>query len=562
MTKQFDWIIVGAGSAGCVLANRLSADPRHRVLLLEAGPADRSPWIHIPLGYGKLFKHAGLNWLYETEPEPELAGRRIAQPRGKVLGGSSSINGLLYVRGHPADYDEWRRAGASGWGWDDVHPYFRRAEDCVGRDDDWHGSGGPLSVSGPRDRHRLCDAFIAAGAEAGLPINHGFNGPEQEGVGYYQATAREGIRCSAAAAYLKPARHRPNLEVITGAQAERVVIENGRAIGIVFRRDGALQTAQAGEVILSAGAIGTPQLLQLSGIGPGPLLRSLDLPVTLHAPLVGEGLQDHLQVRLVYRATQRLTINDQLRTLLGRAAVGARYALSRRGPLTVSAGYAGAFVRTDAQLLRPDVQMLFIIFSTQKMGERLDDFSGFTVSACPLQPTSRGSVRIVSPQPADHPAITVNYLSTENDRRTAVAGLRSIRRIMAQPAIVPLVAEELAPGRKAQDDEALLEFARTTGSSLYHPVGSVAMGDSNAPLDPRCRVRGIQGLRVVDGSVMPQIVSGNTNAAIIMIGERAADLILEDARAQSVPAAATLTPAPAVRSRPAEPALVAQGARR
>jgi choline dehydrogenase len=534
MNESFDWIIVGAGSAGCVLANRLSADPRHRVLLLEAGPADSSPWIHVPLGYGRLFKHPKFNWLYDTEPEPELDGRRIPQPRGKVLGGSSSINGLLYVRGHSEDFAAWRAAGAYGWGWADVLPYFRRAEHCVDIEDDWHGRDGPLAVSGPRDLHPLCDAFIAAGVEAGLPVNHGFNGRNQEGVGYYHATARAGLRCSAAVAYLRPTRNRSNLKVVTGAHVERLLLKDGRATGVVWREGGSLHSATAGEVILSAGAIATPHILQLSGIGPGPLLQDLGLPVAHHAPGVGEELQDHLQVRMVYRANRRLTINDQLRTVFGRAAVGARYALTRRGPLAVSAGYAGAFLRTDPQLTRPDVPLLFIIFSTQKMGEALDQFSGVTVSACQLQPESRGWVRAVSPDPLRAPSIQVNYLATEHDRATTIAGMREIRRLMSQSAIKPQIAEEVAPGAMNTEDETLLAYARATGASLYHPVGTVAMGGPEAPLDPRCRVRGIDGLRVIDGSIMPRIVSGNTNAAIVMAGERGADLVLEDAKRSRV----------------------------
>jgi choline dehydrogenase len=530
MNEMFDWIIVGAGSAGCVLANRLSDNPRHRVLLLEAGPVDSNPWIHIPVGYGKLFDHPELNWRFETDSEPELNHRHIEQPRGRVLGGSSSINGLLYVRGQAEDFENWCKAGAYGWGWDDVLPYFQKAENYEGGREGWHGCDGPLFVSRQRDPHPLCDAFIDASQAAGLKSNQDFNGFDQEGVGYYHVSAKGGRRCSTAVAYLRPIARRANLKIITNAHVQRVIIENGCAVGVEWSTHEKTESARAGEVILSAGAIGSPQLLQLSGIGPGSLLQPLAIPVVHDSPLIGEGLQDHLQVRMVFRASQKLTLNDDFASLWGKAVAMGRYLLTKRGPLTVSAGYAGAFLRSDSSLARPDLQLLFINFSTQRMGTKLDTFSGFTISACQLQPESRGWVRVTAPDILVKPSIRANYLSTARDRNVIVAGMHAIRNIMKRDPLQPYVMEEVAPGHASQGDAALLAHARATGASLYHPVGTVAMGRDDAPLDAQCRVRGVGNLRVVDGSIMPQIVSGNTNAAIIMIGERAADLILRQSR--------------------------------
>lgn len=529
---SFDYIVVGAGSAGCVLANRLSADPRHRVLLLEAGGRDSNPWIHVPLGYGKLFNHPKLNWHYRTAAEPELDGRVINQPRGRVLGGSSSINGLIYIRGQAEDFDGWRQAGCTGWSYDDVLPYFIRAEDQARGPDAFHGSGGPLSVSDESEPHALCDAFIDAAHQAGLPRNADFNGATQEGAGYYQTTSRRGRRCSAAVAYLRPARARANLRVVTDAHASRVLIERRTATGVAWTVGDAVWTAQASaEVILATGAVNTPQLLELSGVGSGAWLQALGIDTVHDLPGVGEGLQDHLQVRHVYRASQKLTLNDDMASLWGQARIGWRYLTQRKGPLTVSAGYAGAFLRTDERLASPDIQLHFITFSTDKMGTRLDDFSGFTVSSCQLRPESRGHVHAVSPDPRVAPAIVANYLSTATDRATTVAGMRAVRGIMRQQAIAHLLDAEVAPGAARQDDAALLGYARATGSSLYHPTCTAAMGTgARAVVDPSLRVRGIDRLRIADGSIMPSVVSGNTNAAIIMIGEKAADLIMAETK--------------------------------
>lgn len=527
---EADFIVVGAGSAGCVLADRLSADGRHRVLLLEAGPRDRNPWLHIPLGYGRLFGNPALNWMYATEPEPELGGRRIAQPRGKVLGGSSAINGLVYIRGQARDYDRWAQMGNPGWSHDDVLPLFRRMEDQERGADAWHGTGGPLAVSDARDTHPLADAFIAACAAEGLPRNDDFNGARQEGAGYFQTTSRNGRRCSAARAHLRPARRRPNLIVETGAQATRILFEGQRATGVAYRRHGEDREATArGAVILSGGAINSPQLLELSGIGDGERLRALGIAPRVHAPRVGEGMQDHFQTRIVLRARDPVTINDAIRSPWRRMGMGADYLFRRRGPLTVSAGLAAAFFRTREELETPDIQVHFVPFSTDRMGERLHPYPGFTASVCQLRPESRGTVHIVAPDPFAAPAIRANYLSAAEDRRAVVAGLHRLRRYLAAEPLRALWEEETIPGAGAADDAALLAHARATGSTIYHPACTCAMGpETDAVVTPRLAVRGVEGLRVVDGSVMPMLVSGNTNAPIMMIGEKGAEMILED----------------------------------
>lgn len=527
----YDFIIVGAGSAGCVLANRLTASGRHRVLLLEAGGEDSNFWIHIPLGYGKLFRDRRVNWMYETEPEPELEGRRIFQPRGKVLGGSSSINGLVYIRGQREDFDLWRDLGCPGWGFEDVLPYFIRAEDQQRGAGPYHGVGGPLAVSDPAAPHPLCEAFIAAGQQRGLPFNPDFNGASQEGVGYFQTTSRNGRRCSTAVGYLKPARSRPNLTVLTGAMATRVLFSGREATGVEFTHQGRTKRASAGrEVLLSGGAINSPQLLELSGFGDARRLSALGIPVVADAPRVGENLQDHFQVRMVFRCRQRVTINDAYRSLFGRIGMGLDYALRRRGPLTVSAGYATAFFRSNDHVATPDVEVHFITFSTNKMGEALHPFPGFTASVCQLRPESRGDIHIRSRDPLAAPAIRVNYLATETDRQTNVDGLRRLRAIMQATAMAGFMETELEPGLSLASDADLLTYCRRTGSTIYHPSGTCTMGTgADAVVTPDLKVRGAGRLRVVDASVMPRLISGNCNAAIVMIGEKAADAILADA---------------------------------
>ncbi len=526
---SFDYIVVGAGSAGCVLANRLSASGRHKVLLLEAGGPDRNLWIHIPLGYSKLFTDRNVNWMYETEPEPGLDGRRIFQPRGKVLGGSSSINGLIYIRGQKEDFDLWRQLGNTGWSYEDVLPYFRRAEDQVHGADDYHGAGGPLAVSDQSETHPLADAFIAAGEELGIPRNADFNGASQEGMGYYQMTSRNGVRCSTAKGYLKPARGRANLRVETQAQATRVIFEGKTAKGVEFRQDGTLKSASAeGEVILCGGAFNSPQLLELSGVGAGSQLQPLGIPVVHDAPFVGENLQDHLQARLILRCKQPITINDQYNNLFRRVGIGLRYIFERKGPLTISAGCGAAFYKTGPELATPDIQIHFLLFSTDKMGQALHDFSGFTASVCQLRPESRGTVHIKSADPSATPAIRPNYLSAETDRRTMVEGMKKMRAILQAEAMKPYLAEEVSPGPAVASDAEWLAYIRRIATTIYHPTSTCAMGvDEQAVVTPELKVIGVDRLRVADGAVMPRVVSGNTNAAIVMIGEKAADMILE-----------------------------------
>ena len=524
-----DFIVVGAGSAGCVLANRLTADGRHSVLLLEAGPRDTNPWIHVPLGYGKLFNQPRVNWMYQSEPEPELNGRRIFTPRGKVLGGSSSINGLVYIRGQPEDFDDWE---TPGWSFGELLPYFKRSEDQAHGADDLHGAGGPLTVSDQSEPHELCDAFIEAAVQAGHPRNADFNGERQEGAGYSQLTTRNGFRCSTAVGYLRPARNRANLQVATEALATRVLFAGTRATGVEYLQNGIRVTASAAKgVILSGGAINTPQLLQLSGVGPAALLGEHGIPVVLDQPNVGEHMQDHFQVRMTLKCTRPITLNDDMQSLWGQMKIGLRYVFLRKGPLTVSAGYAAGFWRTRPEVRRPDVQTHFLTFSLERMGEKLHPFSGFTASICQLRPTSRGSVRIRSSDPREAPAIRYNYLSTEHDRRTMVDGLKMLRRILEQPAIQPYIASEHRPGAQVQSDDGWLAYCRETGSTIYHPSCTAMMGTREpAVVDSHLRVRGLEGLRVVDASVMPAVVSGNTNAAVVAIAEKAADLIHSNSR--------------------------------
>jgi choline dehydrogenase len=531
----FDYVVVGAGTAGCVLANRLTASGRHCVLLLEAGGHDRNVWIHIPLGYGKLFSNRKVNWLYTSQPEPELNDRQIIQPRGKVLGGSSSINGLLYVRGQPADFDHWRQLGNSGWSFEDVLPYFRRAEDQERGEDALHGVGGPLAVSDVSEPHPLCEAFIAAAQQAGFPRNDDFNGPTQEGAGYFQLTARRGRRWSTAVGYLRQARRRPNLTIVSDALASRILFSGRRAIGVEYRQGEITRVAHAtAEVVVAGGTFNSPQLLQLSGLGPAALLQSFGINVVADIPGVGAELQDHLQVRMQYRCTEPITMNDVIHSWRHRTGAGVRYVLFRKGLLAIGAGYAGGFFRTSPLVATPDIQVHFIIFSADTVGAALHSFPGFIASVCQLRPESRGFVRIKSADPREPPAIQPRYLSSQSDRGTVVAGIKLLRRIMQQPAMRRYIAEERAPDPRCTSDSELLAFAREVGTTVYHPTSTCRMGsDPTAVVDERLRVRGIERLRVVDGSIMPTVVSGNTNAAIVMIGEKAADMILQDAAAQA-----------------------------
>ena len=527
-----DYVIVGAGSSGCVIANRLTADPSVRVILLEAGGRDTNPWIHVPVGYFKTMHNPSVDWCYRTEPDPGLNGRSLEWPRGKVLGGSSSLNGLLYVRGQAQDYDRWRQMGLEGWGWSDVLPLFMRSENQERGGDAFHGTDGPLSVTNMRLERPVCDAWIEAAEAEGYPFNPDYNGATQEGVGYFQLTARNGRRCSAAVAFLKPILNRPNLTIVTRAHVRRIVIEDGRATGVEFTdASGAVQVAQAeGEVILSAGAIGSPQILMLSGVGEAEHLAEQGISPVADLPGVGRNLQDHLQARLVYKCTEP-TLNDEVRSLVGRARIFFEYALFRTGPMTMAASLATGFMRTDARLETPDIQFHVQPWSADSPGEGVHPFSAFTMSVCQLRPESRGEIRLRSADPAAHPAIRPNYLATETDRQTVVAGIKVARRIAEKSPLREKIAVEYRPGPEvaANDDDGLLEWARNSATTIYHPTGTCRMGlDGEAVLDARLRVRGIRGLRVADCSVMPEIVSGNTNAPAIMIGEKASDMIAED----------------------------------
>ena len=529
--ESYDYIVVGAGSAGCVLANRLSADPSLRVLLLEAGPRDTSPWIHIPVGYYKSMANPRIGWGYETEPVSGSNDRRIPWPRGKVLGGCSSINGLIYIRGQAEDFDHWRQLGNSGWDWDSVKPYFLRSEGRARGADEFHGAHGPLGVSDVH-RHELCDAYIEAAGQAGIPYNDDFNGARQEGAGYFQLNTRRGLRSSTAVCYLKPARKRPNLRVETGALVTKITFEGRRAAGITYQQNGEIRTAVVGgELVVSGGAINSPQLLQLSGVGPAALLRDHGIQVVADVPGVGGNLQDHYQIRNVYECTRPLSVNDEVRSPLHKVVAALRWALFRTGPLAIGAGHVGLFARTRPELETPDVQFHFIRFSADGPGGKLHDFSGFTVSVCQLRPESRGSIQIRSSDPEEPPAIQPNYLDTPGDRNTMVAGMQLARKIIRIPAMSSYVRREVLPGPDVDTDEEMLDYIRDNGSTIFHPASTCRMGrDNRAVVDERLRVRGVQSLRVADASVMPTVVSGNTNAACVMIGEKAADMLLQDSR--------------------------------
>jgi choline dehydrogenase len=530
----YDYIIAGAGSAGCVLANRLTADGRHSVLLLEAGPRDCNPWIHIPIGYAKTMFHPTLNWRFYTEPEPQMNGRNVYWPRGRTLGGSSSINGLIYIRGQRDDYDHWAALGNPGWSFADVLPYFRKLEHNVRGASEFHGADGPLWASDIERRHPLVEALIGAANELGVPRNDDFNGKRQEGVGYYQLTTRHGLRSSTATAYLRPARRRANLDVQTDAHAARISFDGMRASGVDYRRGGRVLSATARrEIILCAGALQSPQLLQLSGVGPPELLQRFGIGVVRPLPGVGLNLQDHLQARVIFRCTQPVTTNDALRTWRGKLGIGLEFILHRRGPMAVGINQGGLFARALRTSIRPDVQFHFATLSSDMAGSPVHEFSGFTMSVCQLRPESRGQVCIGSVDPFAPPLMQANYLSTDHDRATLVAGIRLARRLAATRALSPFVAGEYRPGPSATTDDDLLEFARNTGGTIFHPSGTTKMGpasDPNAVVDAELRVHGTTHLRVVDCGVMPTLTSGNTNAPVVMIAEKAADMILRDAR--------------------------------
>jgi choline dehydrogenase len=535
---EADYVIVGAGSAGSVLADRLSASGRHSVLVLEAGGSDRRFWLDVPIGYGKSFYDPRVNWMYRTEPEDALAGRRGYWPRGKVLGGSSAINAMVYVRGQPRDFDEWRARGNPGWGFDDVLPYFRKMEAASRGASAWRGGDGPLAVTDPTpDVHPLCEAFLRAGEALGYVRNADFNAPPWSGVGIYEITTRGGRRMSTARAYLHPAMRRGNVRVVTDALADRVRFEGTHARAVAFSRGGVVHEALAHRaVILAAGAIGSPAILQRSGVGPKRTLAALGISVVRDAPAVGANLQDHLCIDHLYRARVP-TLNDALRPLLGKLAAGLRYLVARRGPLALSVNQAGGFVAAKAGGA-PDLQLYCspLSYTRAPAGKRPlmspDPFPGFLLSAQPCRPTSRGSIAITSREATTAPRIVPNSLSTSDDLAAMIEGSRLLRRLAATPALAAVIAEELAPGAAVQSDDALVDDIRRRAGTVFHPVGTCAMGPDtrDAVVDARLAVHGIAGLRVVDASIFPSLTSGNTNAPTIMVAERAADLIAEDAR--------------------------------
>lgn len=529
----FDFVVVGAGSSGCAVAARLSESGRHSVLLLEAGPKDRSPWIHLPIGYGKTMWDKSVNWCFSTEPDLNMLGRKIYWPRGKTLGGSSSINGLIAIRGQREDYDHWAALGNDGWSFSDVLPYFIKLENNdLDINEQLHGRMGPVRVSSIIAEHELIEKVIGAAEALGVPRNHDFNGADQEGVGYYQLTTERGLRMSAAKAYLKPARGRTNLEVATGAQATAVLFEGKRASGVRYVVDGQQVEVDARRgVILSAGALQSPQLLMLSGIGSAQELAAHGIPIRVDRPAVGKNLQDHLQVRLIYRVKRPITTNDELNSLTGRIRIAMRWALSRTGPLAVGINQGGLFTAVLPGSKTPDIQFHIATLSADMAGAKPHPFSGCTLSVCQLRPESRGEVKLASADPLAAPLMYANYLSTETDRRCVTAAVAFARKLARTEPFAGELAEEILPGAPAQSDADLLHFAREYGATIFHPSGTCRMGgDTDSVVDPRLRVRGVNDLWVVDCSIMPTLVSGNTNLPAIMIAEKAADLIKEDVR--------------------------------
>jgi choline dehydrogenase len=539
---DYDFIVIGAGSAGCVLANRLTASGRERVLLLEAGGSDRSPWIQVPIGYGRTFNDPRFNWMYEADADPTLDNRRQFWPRGKVLGGSSSINAMVFVRGQPGDFDDWAAAGNPGWSWREVLPYFRKLEDHPYGEKEYHGVDGPLTVSDVSAKvHPLCESFLAACDTLGFARTPDFNGSQTEGTGHWEVTIRDGVRASTANAYLKPVQRRTNLEVRTRAHATRVLFEGRRATGVEFLESGTARRAQARrEVILAAGSINSPQLLELSGVGDPRLLRPLGIAMVADSPAVGQGLQDHLAVNYYYRSRVP-TLNNELAPFLGKARAALRYAFGKGGPLAMSVNQAGAFLRSRAGLARPNLHIYFnpASYSTTTLGttRRLmkpDPYAGFLISFNTCRPVSRGSIHIRSADPLKPPAIRPNALSAAADIADVMEGSRMIRRIVAAQPLAALVEAEREPGSAVTGEaEVLADFRRRSGS-VFHACGTCAMGPDprTAVLDARLRVHGVSGLRVIDASAFPNLTSGNTNAATIMLAEKAADLIVEDSRAR------------------------------
>ncbi len=536
MQEYVDYVVVGGGSAGCVMANRLSENGKYSVCLLEAGPADRNMWIHIPIGYGKTMFNPRLNWGFYTDPDHNMLDRRIYWPRGKTLGGSSSINGLIYIRGQKEDYDHWEALGNQGWSWDACLPYFRKLENNDLGPGPTHGTDGPLNATSIPTRHELVDALIGAANSLGIPSRKDFNTGDQRGAGYYQLTTRNGRRCSTAVAYLNPARRRANLRIETEAQAMKILFRGKKAAGIQYRQHGKIKTLNVNrEVILCAGALQSPQLLQLSGVGNPVHLNPLGIPMVHALNGVGENLQDHLQFRLIYEVNKPITTNDLLRSWSGKAKMGLQWALLRGGPLAIGINQGALFCNALSEAdARPDVQFHFGTLSADMAGGKVHDFSGCTFSVCQLRPESRGYLRIRSTDPFEAPAMQPNYLATDLDRRTAIAGVRLTRKLADAQPMQSLMKGEVKPGRDVHSDDEILHFCRENGATIFHPSGTAKMGTAEDPMavvDHRLAVRGLQGLRVVDASIMPTLVSGNTNVPVVMVAERAAAFVLEDAQA-------------------------------
>ena len=532
---DFDYIVVGAGSAGCVLANRLSADPRNRVLVLEAGGRDNWIWFHVPAGYLFAIGNPRADWMFQTEKEPGLNGRALNYPRGKVVGGCSAINGMISMRGQSQDYDHWRQLGLTGWGWDDVAPVFRKLDNHFLGDTEHHGAGGEWRVEESRVRWEVLDAVIKAATEMGIPETSDFNTGDNTGVGYFHVNQKRGIRMSAARAFLKPVLKRPNLRLETGVLVEKLSFEGKRCTGVLYRQDGRLVEARTrGEVILAAGAVGSPQILQLSGIGDPDWLGEVGIPLLHVREGVGRNLQDHLQQRAIYKVDGVKTLNTTYHSLVGRALMGMQYALLQKGPLTMSPSQLGIFTRSSPDQEKSNIEFHVQPLSLDKFGEPLHRFPAITVSACNLRPTSRGTIRLRSADPSAKPIIAPNYLATYEDRTVAADAIRVTRRLMRQPAMQPYNPEEYLPGPTVGDDDAsLAKAAGDIGTTIFHPVGTAKMGlpsDPHAVVDERLRVIGLQGLRVIDASVMPTITSGNTNTPTIMIADKAAAMVLADSK--------------------------------